>query len=230
MAKYNFSDEERSGIWEAHDRMCCFCRRLLPWENMNADHLIPESLEEKPEELEKVKRSLSLPKDFKVNDFENWVPNCGSCNRRKSSTVFDPAPIYLQYIKEAREKAPRARRKTEWFQKNAGAAKIRVLIDSSIKQNKLPLEEWEALKGDIDKLFTDDALPTHSQIIPLSNDLAFVRTASGAELKFEQGAYGIGWVPPGDNPHFSFECPHCGSLGPWNGARCMTCGQVSEPD
>lgn len=66
MAKYNFSDEERSGIWEAHDRRCCFCRRLLPWEDMNADHLIPESLEEKPEELEKVKRNLSLPKDFKL--------------------------------------------------------------------------------------------------------------------------------------------------------------------
>lgn len=38
-----------------------------------------------------------------------------------------------------------------------------------------------------------------------------------------------GSTPIGAKPHWSWECPTCGSYGPWNGARCMTCGQMSDP-
>jgi hypothetical protein len=30
--------------------------------------------------------------------------------------------------------------------------------------------------------------------------------------------------------HPSFQCGHCGSWGPWNGARCMTCGMLDDGD
>jgi hypothetical protein len=49
-------------------------------------------------------------------------------------------------------------------------------------------------------------------------------------IKMAQGPYGHGYVPISKFPHASFFCGHCGSLGPWNGARCMTCGMLDDGD
>lgn len=40
-----------------------------------------------------------------------------------------------------------------------------------------------------------------------------------------------GYVPMSDHPNPAmFRCYCCGSLGPWNGVRCMTCGAMDDGD
>lgn len=38
-----------------------------------------------------------------------------------------------------------------------------------------------------------------------------------------------GVVPTVRNPHHSWQCPNCGSFGPWNGVICLSCGRMSDP-
>lgn len=230
-AKRNFSDAERYGVWIAHDKKCRYCRRPVPWTEFEVDHVIPESLLKDLDTLVSVLAKLGLPADFNLNDYENWVAICHSCNKTKLAEVFDPAPIYLSYIAASRDNAAAARKRAEWFERHGGIVKIGVLVKTAHSKGMITEEDWTQLKSELDELFAlSTGTPAAPEIIPITPDLAVVRTEQGFELKFEMGVYGVGWVPPDEHTHISFECPFCGSRGPWNGARCMTCGQMSEPD
>lgn len=47
-------------------------------------------------------------------------------------------------------------------------------------------------------------------------------------IKVDKGRLGLGYTISGGNIDSSYFCPNCGSLGPWNGARCMNCGVFSD--
>ncbi|VEF46950.1 Uncharacterised protein [Bacillus freudenreichii] len=51
-------------------------------------------------------------------------------------------------------------------------------------------------------------------------------TASGIVIK--KGNYGVGFTPSSETPDMTFYCGVCGNPGPWNGARCMTCGNMDD--
>ncbi len=40
--------------------------------------------------------------------------------------------------------------------------------------------------------------------------------------------YGTGIMPKGDKIDGGIRCGFCGSFGPWNGARCLSCGMLDD--
>ncbi len=92
MSKYNFSYAERYGVWVAFHGQCYWCGRPLELQETTVDHVLPESLEVKPDDLKGLLDYLGL-KDFGLNTFRNWVPAHGKCNGRKSDLLLPAAPV-----------------------------------------------------------------------------------------------------------------------------------------
>lgn len=96
-------------MFKVYGERCYLCRCPLDLKTMEVDHLIPESLLEKPEELAQVIRSFALPGDFDLNSYENWQPSCRTCNNQKRAKVFEAAPIMLDQFVAARDGASTCR-------------------------------------------------------------------------------------------------------------------------
>jgi 5-methylcytosine-specific restriction endonuclease McrA len=110
MAKYQFSDIERMAIWLAHKRRCAYRDEpIIRLTDLQIDHILPESLLDKPHELEKIKSEYDLPSNFDINSYYNWLPSCSSCNRDKSARVFKKKAIFY-YLEMAESKHKRIKR------------------------------------------------------------------------------------------------------------------------
>ena len=110
MAKYQFSDIERMAIWLAHKRRCAYRDEpIIRLTDLQIDHILPESLLDKPHELEKIKSEYDLPSNFDINSYYNWLPSCSSCNRDKSARVFKKKAIFY-YLEMAESKQKRIKR------------------------------------------------------------------------------------------------------------------------
>ena len=75
---------------------------------MEVDHILPETLVEKPKELQAALNAFSLPQDFDINSFANWLPVCRPCNGSKRDLVFEPTPIIQVHLQRAIAKASAA--------------------------------------------------------------------------------------------------------------------------
>jgi hypothetical protein len=51
----------------------------------------------------------------------------------------------------------------------------------------------------------------------------------GAQALVTNGQY-TGYTPIVGNPDVSWLCFNCNHYGPWSGARCLTCGALSDPE
>lgn len=101
MAKYRFNPCERFAVWSAYDGICFWCGRPVVFNDMEVDHLIAESLADKPAEFADLLKSLGLSESYKVNDYPNWVSACGDCNGKKGAKSFTPAPMVLFLLDDA---------------------------------------------------------------------------------------------------------------------------------
>ncbi len=75
-------------IWKAHKSKCVYCEELIPFNDLEIDHILPESLLDNPENLERIKLEYGLASDFDLNNYSNWLPSCSSCNNRKRNRLF----------------------------------------------------------------------------------------------------------------------------------------------
>ena len=75
-------------IWKAHKEKCAYCGELIPFNDLEIDHILPESLLDNPEKLEKIKLEYGLGSEFDINNYSNWLPSCSSCNNRKRNRPF----------------------------------------------------------------------------------------------------------------------------------------------
>ena len=64
MAQQTFSIIDRRAFWEAHYRKCAYCGELVRFLALQIDHVIPESLASKPDDLAAAKSAYGLPDDF----------------------------------------------------------------------------------------------------------------------------------------------------------------------
>lgn len=107
VAQKSFGPEEREAIWEAHNGVCFYCRRLLPFDEMEIDHLVPESILDLSEDKQAAYlATLGFDPSFDVRDFANLAPSCRPCNGRKSDTPFSQGQLAI-FLGQLREKAPR---------------------------------------------------------------------------------------------------------------------------
>ena len=97
-------------IWLAHKRRCAYRDEpIIRLTDLQIDHILPESLLDKPHELEKIKSEYDLPSNFDINSYYNWLPSCSSCNRDKSARVFKKKAIFY-YLEMAESKQKRIKR------------------------------------------------------------------------------------------------------------------------
>src|ERR1039457_7209173 len=88
MAKQRLPRSDRQAFWEAYDHRCAYCDESIRWTDLVIDHIIPESLLEKPLKLASVQSEFGLGKDFDLRGDLNLVPVCARCNKEKSDRLY----------------------------------------------------------------------------------------------------------------------------------------------
>jgi len=87
--------EFREMIWNKYDKHCAYCGKILEYENMQVDHVIPRYHKWTEEYLEKVNRCRKYFGTYQepivrgTNDFENLVPSCRRCNYIKATMTIE---------------------------------------------------------------------------------------------------------------------------------------------
>ena len=108
MPRYRFSDEERHAVYTVHGEKCYLCRKPIDMMTFEVDHLIPESLKDRPDDLRHALHQLGLGEDFDLNSYANWLPACRPCNEEKSDHVFELTLLVQIRLQRAAEKAGKA--------------------------------------------------------------------------------------------------------------------------
>jgi 5-methylcytosine-specific restriction endonuclease McrA len=228
MAKYKFKQSERFAVWKTHGKKCFWCAEPLSLQETTVDHVLPESLLDKEEDLSRVKLLFGLGDKFNINGFENWVPAHQQCNGAKRDTIFKASEVMLAILERVAAKAPNALKHQKRIEENErigeALSKVQVLYD----ENKITKEDLIAIFSDSDDQehkLADELeklilrVDPSWQIVSVDNDMATVTDGRVA-----------GRTPVGNDVHPSWGCPNCGAYGPWSGARCLTCGMLSDGD
>lgn len=229
MKKHVFTYPERYAVWKHHGEKCYLCDEPIRLRDSTCDHVIPEHLSEKPEELSTIFAKLGLESSFEINDFNNWMPSHLKCNQKKGLAPFRPTPLIQTILDRLIRDSEKIRRIEQHFTKNSNKDRLLTQIMDGLATMKITQEEIESLfpKGrptedeDATTLYDEACLhidPRSWRLVGRSGDIATVT----------DGKRG-GRTPICQNPDISWQCAHCGHYGPWNGVRCMTCGMMSDP-
>lgn len=105
MAEQTFSSEFRHALWKTYGCACFYGKELISLEEMEVDHLVPESLAKDEETLKVFLAENGLAWDFDVRGASNLVPSCGAHNLRKSNKKLPPGAMAI-FLMQARAKAP----------------------------------------------------------------------------------------------------------------------------
>lgn len=88
-------------------KRCFWCGEPISMQDITVDHVLPEILEDKPDELAKIIHYYALPEDFKINSCMNWVPAHSKCNQEKSTRVYKNSPVMIKLLAEVAALAPK---------------------------------------------------------------------------------------------------------------------------
>lgn len=245
LPKYSFSVHERWAIFSVYGQHCYLCRCPIDFRSMEVDHILPEKLLDCPSELQTLLKSFGLPSNFNLNSYGNWLPACRPCNQKKSSTPFEPTPLIQLELQRAKKLASKASAVEDEGVTNKKLSNAFAVIERAAESKHLKPDEVAPLLAsylkanpDLEKLVRDELLTTKLAFdLGPSEPLAELRISSAntaviasTGIKIIHGRHGQGFAPRDSNPDASFYCGHCGSLGPWNGARCMSCGYLDDGD
>lgn len=242
MGKYQFSDAERWAIFNAYGGVCYLCRKPVDLQTMEVDHILPEHLLDKPDDLKVILHGYGLEDTFDLNAYGNWLPACRPCNRVKSGSVFRATPIVQDQIDRARSKTAEAVRIEREMSSNRQLARALNIVLRAMDADQLGADALKPLVIKFAKLHpvAYEAMrqpPPDPDLMQMMTKPPEFRVTPFYTVLFESGAfrivrtpYGVGHQPKADNPHSSFSCGHCGSLGPWNGNRCLSCGMMNDGD
>lgn len=222
MSTYKFSPAERAAIYSTHGEKCYLCGTPINLKTMEVDHILPESLVGKPNELQAALNAFGLPSDFDINSFANWLPACRPCNGTKKDLVFKPISIIQVQLQHAIAKAPAAKElaaKTVSQRKIACALNV---LERAQDDGELDAETIQTLGEFISQHRQPDLEGKPIRLTPLYEILS---EQNGVQIV--RGPYGVGVRPAMDHPDASFSCPNCGSIA-WNGTRCVICGEMSD--
>jgi len=229
MKKHAFTHIERYAVWVSHDQICYICRKPLLLEDATCDHVIPEHLLEKPEELSSILKKYGLESDFEINDFNNWMPSHLRCNQEKGSKPFRDSPRIQLILDELIHDSEKVRDIARRFIKNSKK-------DLILTQLMSGLDSGTITQGDIEKLFPkgrptedEDVMTLYEQVCLHVDPQRWKLVGSSDIATVTDGKF-RGITPVSQCPHNSWQCPYCGHYGPWNGTRCMTCGMMSDPN
>lgn len=221
-------------MWSAHGGHCFWCAEPFDYQVCTVDHVIPESLQNEPSELTRILSMYGLPADFSINDFCNWVPAHQHCNGTKASLVFDATPAFLMVLERLRRKERQARAFHTKFNNDRAVNSILAALEVGLDLRQVPIERvqellratlasWETGTAPLESV---EAGAAQEDPILLVGGWA-VRQRTGDIAYVTRGNHSA-YTYVGSENTSGFTCGHCGQLGPWNGARCMTCGMLSD--
>jgi 5-methylcytosine-specific restriction endonuclease McrA len=228
MSNYKFSANQRYAIYTVHKEKCYLCQTPIDLQSMEVDHIIPESLLKDPDRLSDVLEQYGLDDSFDLNCPENWLPACERCNRQKSATVFPPTPIIQLHLVRAKNEAQRV---SELIEKSVGKAQITKalnLLERANKDGNLTDEHKRKLQPLLAFHVAERDHELANQPIKVTPLYTVLREED--DRLIIQGPAGIGVRPKGTTVHHSWDCPHCGSIAAWSGARCVICGMMDDGD
>jgi hypothetical protein len=140
VSSQKFTASEREAIWSAHEKKCAYTRELLDVSNFHIDHIIPETLTNKPTELAQVKTRLGLALDFDVLGYENLLPCSTVRNLQKGSVIFADAHIHY-FLGIASSKISIVKDHLEKIEKRGTHGKTLILLQQCLDRGELTLSE-----------------------------------------------------------------------------------------
>jgi hypothetical protein len=230
MGKYKFSNSQRYVVWLTHNGCCFWCQEPMLYRDVTVDHIIPEYYIDRPEELSSIIELYGLPNDFDLNDFANWVPSHTKCNQRKSIKLFEVCPASLTILTRVLKKGITARKQhTKLLSDITNDKKLAIL--------QMKLEKGDCTGDDLVEMMIRTRAVTLDRLEPTNHKDILNRLSPGWTISQMDGEYAVltdgnrsGITPAWESPDASWQCPHCGSFGPWKGIICQSCGQRSMPD
>ncbi len=187
------------------------------------DHVIPEHLAGKPQELQTVIASYGLSTGFDLNSFENWLPSCASCNNKKRGAVFKALPILAVELKRAADKAEKAAELAAETRSKQQVSRAITVLETANEQGTLGELHLSRLKPLVEYHHEHREPELAESPIMLAPLLEVLR--QDGELITVKDPYGIGVGRTNPPSHGNFRCPSCGHSA-WNGARCVVCGEL----
>jgi HNH endonuclease len=83
----------RTALWEAHNHLCVYCGQLVPFSEMQADHIVPAVLQSNEAERTRVLEGPGLHASADLDEIWNRVPSHRRCNRAKSDNLLNDGSI-----------------------------------------------------------------------------------------------------------------------------------------
>lgn len=192
------------------------------------DHIIPERLITRPDELSAVLQDLGRPPDFDLNSYANWLPCCRPCNGSKSKMVWQPSPLIQRLLQRAESRAPRAQRLAEGLLSERRIYEALSTLESLSETRPLSEEEKARLRPliEVQSQVRSEArsgepirvTPTYEvslfETVAIKEGLTVVTTRFGVGSGFSERTADV-------------LCPQCGGAY-FNGARCLLCGSLDD--
>ena len=235
MKKHAFTLAQRYAIWHFHGTSdgttrttkCHLCHEPITFKDLTCDHVIPERLLEKPEELSLHLKKMGLPSDFKINDFNNWKPAHLKCNQEKGGD-FEPTQLTESILRRLMRDSEEIRRVEQDFIKKSKKEVLEARITDALENGTL------TPRG-IENLFPKGRPAEDEYIVALHDACLHVdpqrwKLVGSSDIATVTDGKFRGITPVSQCPHISWLCPRCLHYGPWNGNKCMTCGMMSDPN
>jgi hypothetical protein len=138
MSNTSLDTPTRTGIWMAHKTKCFYCSNDIEFNDLNIDHIIPESVSD--HKLKELILEYGLNESFRINGFENLVPTHRICNQRKNDGVFNKAST-LYYLKLTEKKVKAVRIEINKLKRKNFFNKLHSKIASALEQDFINIDE-----------------------------------------------------------------------------------------
>jgi hypothetical protein len=102
VARKPISTSARKAIWEAHNRRSPYNSEIIPWNELNIDHVVPVV---DPAHLQRANDLGIVDNSFDVNGFENLLPAHNHHNSGKSDDDWEEGTLRF-FLEIARKKKP----------------------------------------------------------------------------------------------------------------------------
>lgn len=180
---YKFTTAERFAVFRAFEGICCWCREPIQWRSLTIDHIVPQTLEDDPDSLSKIKQHYGLQEGFLINDFENWVPAHQHCNGSKNDSIFQQSPAMIAVFAEVQDKAALARKIASRIVSDWQFSRIGTIINAAHEQNKFDLDTIRDLKQLVDSIYAQFEPPNTPLQLLLDNRFALYESAEGVDVR-----------------------------------------------
>lgn len=221
----------RVALLSAWNNRCAWCRRAVAVDEIEIDHVLPESL--KGGDLLDALRLHGKPGSYDLQSTSNLVPSCRRCNNFKRARTPPNTPIIAIFLQRCDQVAEAVDRRAEGLKGKASVTRALKIINAAFPGVELSAEQLAALAAVNDNAQAEIEAVTGTTVV-LHPSLAGVVNARGWDVVGE-GANGVVTVRGSGRigytgPNAIMQCGSCGSHGPWNGSRCLTCGMLDDGD